>query len=157
VIHPRSIPPTIPELLDAARLLDCGLLWEPDQYPNGPGEHERPLITAAIAVAAEFYRSNLTTPITMAGMRITHRRSFGNDPEQVLKHAISALSYHANILRDMATEEKTVEDAVRLVITALGLLTSGLAGMPYYRVEFASTASAPDGHAGPCPDCGENH
>lgn len=148
-------PPTIAELLDAAHLLHCGLVWEPQRYPDGPGESERPTIMAAIALSAEFYRSALATPETLPAMRYVHQRTFGADPEEAVSHAMCAVAYHAQILRSLVTGNGAVEDAVGLLTTALGLMLSALTKQPYVHTPFASTAKTDD--AEPCPNCGVHH
>lgn len=145
--------PSISKLLDACHLLDVGLLWDPDKFPTGPTEEHRPAIMASLGCAVEGLRALEVNPRVMPGMRQIHGDALGEDPGEITKHALCALSYHAEILRGIL-EADVVEDAVALISTAVSILVSHLEKNPYMRIRLATFNT--DGQT-PCPGCGGLH
>lgn len=128
--------PSIPALVEAARLLNVDLLWDPDVYPDGPGEDERPQLVAALALAMENQRSAEYRPDTIAVMRVIHGRGLADDVEQLITHATTVLSFHADVLAGFSSLEGVIEDARALIRIAVSMLATGLAEIPYQRVDM---------------------
>lgn len=140
-------------LLDACHLLEVGLLWDPQAFPDGPTDEQRPLVLASLGVAVERLRADRTHPHYMPAMRQLHGQAFGEDPKQITKHAMTVLSYHAEILRNIQ-DAPPVEDAASLITAAVSILASLVDSAPYERVRLASYWDEPDG---PCTTCGKEH
>lgn len=145
--------PTLAHLLDACHLLDVGLMWDPEKFPTGPTEAERPAIMASLGAGVETLRALEANPRVMPGMRQIHGDALGCDPHEITKHALCALSYHAEILRGIL-EADVVEDAVALITAAVSILVSHMEKSPYMRIRLATYNT--DGHT-PCPGYGGLH
>jgi len=149
-----SDKPSMARLLDACHLLDVGLLWDPEKFPLGPTEEHRPVVMASLGIAMEQLRAREITPRVMPAMRHIHGEALNGDPHEIAKHAVTVLSYHAELLRGIL-EADVVEDAVSLITAAVSLLVSHLEQVPYARIRLATFH--PDGTDGPCMTCGQEH
>ena len=142
--------PTIAELLDAMALLGSPTVWDPTDYPNGPGEDERPILTAALGVVAERLRGHEQNPATIGLMAAMHAQSLDKDPRMMAEQAATVLTYHASILEKVEATDGCCKDAASLARTAASMLVSALSKSGYQRMRLVSLAG------GPCA-CGEEH
>lgn len=149
--------PTIPELVDAARLLHIDLLWDPDTYPQGPRETERDLLMTALSVGVENYRGMEVSQENLSRMRVTHGLAFGHDATQMTLHAVSALYYHAEMLKACTSESGAVQDATGLIRTAASILATTLAQIPYRHADIIRLMAPCDVRGCPCGGQGSVH
>ncbi len=142
--------PTIAALLDAAGLLGSEMVWDPAEYPNGPGEAERPVLLAALGVVVERLRGHEQNPAVIGVMSTMHAQALDHDPTMIAEQAATVLTYHAEILDHIHVVDGCCNDAAALARTAASILTSGLMMKPYQRMRLVSITG------GRC-QCGEEH
>lgn len=130
--------PDVAAVIDAARLLNVELLWDPDRYPQGPTDSDRHLLMAAVAVQAENLRSAEVRPERIAEMREVYARAFQYDMKQMATHVVAALDFLAQLLEPIMTPEGAAEDAMALMKVAVSILATSLAEIPYQHVNMAA-------------------
>jgi hypothetical protein len=130
--------PTIGALLDAAAALGVLWVWDPERYPAGPGEDERPIMMASLGAAVDRLRAQEVRPANLLDMAAAHAVALDRNPMRAAVNAAAVLSYYANLLSAMDSVDKACQDAGRLVQIAASLIAGSVAESPYQRLSMAS-------------------